>query len=191
MYSIYRQFVAVHGGGGGGRGGGVELGCRPYSTGVLHSVSDQIQYLQNCFTTPNKMTSKDAIKGFVSLKFRGTQSLSTIAQNCWSPSLAIAKTMHPSLLHASALLFFTALWFYLTKKSLPNFICIFLPSKLCSFGISVTCIFLYFMLRCVGKEGVWRCRFKLDFFKKSFKYCTFIYFKNAVQEQSVQYYSDS
>jgi hypothetical protein len=27
---------------------------RPYSAGVLHSVSDQIQNLQNCFTTPNK-----------------------------------------------------------------------------------------------------------------------------------------
>jgi hypothetical protein len=35
-------------------GGGVELYCRPYSAGVLHSVSDQIPNLQNCFTTPNK-----------------------------------------------------------------------------------------------------------------------------------------
>ncbi len=35
-------------------GGGVELCCRPYSAGVLHSVSDQILNLQNCFTTPNK-----------------------------------------------------------------------------------------------------------------------------------------
>ncbi len=34
--------------------GGVELCCRPYSAGVLHSVSDQIQNLQNCFTAPNK-----------------------------------------------------------------------------------------------------------------------------------------
>jgi hypothetical protein len=31
-----------------GGGGGVELCCRPYS------VSDQVQNLQNCFTTPNK-----------------------------------------------------------------------------------------------------------------------------------------
>jgi hypothetical protein len=31
-----------------------ELCCRPYSAGVLHSVSYQIQNLQNCFTTPNK-----------------------------------------------------------------------------------------------------------------------------------------
>jgi hypothetical protein len=36
-----------------GGGGGVELCCRPYS-GVLHSVSGQVQNLQNCFTTPNK-----------------------------------------------------------------------------------------------------------------------------------------
>jgi hypothetical protein len=43
--------------------------CGPYSAGVLHSVSDQIQNLQNCFTTPNKMTSEDDIKGLVSLKF--------------------------------------------------------------------------------------------------------------------------
>jgi hypothetical protein len=64
MYSIYRQCVTV----GGGGVGGVEMYCGPYSTGVLHSVSDQIQNLQNCFTTPNKMTSKDDIKGLVSLK---------------------------------------------------------------------------------------------------------------------------
>jgi hypothetical protein len=31
---------------------------RPYSAGVLHSVSDQIQNLQNCFTTPNKNDQK-------------------------------------------------------------------------------------------------------------------------------------
>jgi hypothetical protein len=49
--------------------GGVEMYCGPYSAGVLHSVSDQIQTLQNCFTTPNKMTSKDDMKGLVSLKF--------------------------------------------------------------------------------------------------------------------------
>jgi hypothetical protein len=42
--------------------GGVKMYCGPYSAGVLHSVSDQIQNLQNCFTTPNKMTSKDDIK---------------------------------------------------------------------------------------------------------------------------------
>jgi hypothetical protein len=38
-------------------------------SGVLHSVSDQIQNLPNCFTTPTKMTSEDDIKGLVSLKF--------------------------------------------------------------------------------------------------------------------------
>jgi hypothetical protein len=47
MYSIYRQCVTVG-------GGGVEMYCGPYSAGVLHSVSDQIQNLQNCITTPNK-----------------------------------------------------------------------------------------------------------------------------------------
>ncbi len=50
-------------------GGGGELCCRPYSAGILHSVSDQIQNLPNSFTTPNKMTSEDDIKGLVSLKF--------------------------------------------------------------------------------------------------------------------------
>jgi hypothetical protein len=39
--------------------------CGPYSAGVLHSVSDQIQNLQNCFTTTNK-NDKDDIKGLVS-----------------------------------------------------------------------------------------------------------------------------
>ncbi len=37
-----------------GLGGGVELCWRPYSAGVYHSVSDQIQNLRNCYTTPNK-----------------------------------------------------------------------------------------------------------------------------------------
>jgi hypothetical protein len=38
-------------------GGGVlkcTVECGPCSAGVLHYVSDQIQDLQNCFTTPNK-----------------------------------------------------------------------------------------------------------------------------------------
>jgi hypothetical protein len=47
MYSIYRQCVTVG-------GGGVEMYCGPYSAGVLRSVSDQIQNLQNCYMTPNK-----------------------------------------------------------------------------------------------------------------------------------------
>ncbi len=54
QYSICRQCVSVEGGGGRGGGGGVELHFRPYSAGVLQSVSHQIQNLQNCFTTPNK-----------------------------------------------------------------------------------------------------------------------------------------
>jgi hypothetical protein len=43
--------------------------CRPYSAGILHSVSDQMQNLPNYFTTPSKMTSENDIKGLVSLKF--------------------------------------------------------------------------------------------------------------------------
>jgi hypothetical protein len=53
----------------GGRGGGWIVLCRPYSAGILHSVSDQMQNLPNYFTTPNKMTSENDIKGLVSLKF--------------------------------------------------------------------------------------------------------------------------
>jgi hypothetical protein len=49
MYSLYRQCVTC-----GGVVGGVEMYCGPYSAGVLHWVSDQIQNLQNYFTTPNK-----------------------------------------------------------------------------------------------------------------------------------------
>ncbi len=54
---------------GGGEGGGWIVLCRPYSAGILHSVSDQMQNLPNYFTTPNKMTSENDIKGLVSLKF--------------------------------------------------------------------------------------------------------------------------
>ena len=43
-YTVYTDSVWLWGGG----VGGVELCCRPYSAGVLHSVSDQIQNLQNC-----------------------------------------------------------------------------------------------------------------------------------------------
>jgi hypothetical protein len=53
MYSIYRVQTMCDCG-----GGGVEMYCGPYSAGVLHSVSDQIRNLQNCFTAPNKMTSR-------------------------------------------------------------------------------------------------------------------------------------
>ncbi len=35
--------------------------CRPYSAGILHSVSDQMQNLPNYFTTPKKMTSENDI----------------------------------------------------------------------------------------------------------------------------------
>ncbi len=48
-YTVYTDSVWVWGG-----VGGVEMYCGPYSAGVLHSVSDQIQNLRNCFTTPNK-----------------------------------------------------------------------------------------------------------------------------------------
>ncbi len=65
MYSIYRADNMWLFGGGGGVF--VEMYCGPYPAGVLHSVSDQIQNLQNCFTTPSKMTSEDDIEGLVSL----------------------------------------------------------------------------------------------------------------------------
>ncbi len=50
--TVYTDSVCLGGGGGGG-----EICFRPYTAGILHSVSDQIQNLPNCFTTPNKMTS--------------------------------------------------------------------------------------------------------------------------------------
>jgi hypothetical protein len=47
---VYRDGVCL----GGGGGGGVELSWRPYSAGIWHSVSDQIQNLQNCYTNPKQ-----------------------------------------------------------------------------------------------------------------------------------------
>ncbi len=46
----YIQTVCVWG----GEEGGDELCCRPYSARILHSVSDQIQNLPYCFTTPKQ-----------------------------------------------------------------------------------------------------------------------------------------
>ncbi len=42
-----------------GEGGVLKCTVDPYSAGILHSVSHQIRNLQNCFITPNKMTSED------------------------------------------------------------------------------------------------------------------------------------
>jgi len=54
-YTVYTEYTGVQtvwtvGEG----GGGVGLCCRPYSAGEKHSVSDQIQNLPNCYTTPKK-----------------------------------------------------------------------------------------------------------------------------------------
>jgi hypothetical protein len=46
MYGVYRQCVTDCG------GGGVEMYCGPYSTGVLHSVSNQVR-LSEKNTTPS------------------------------------------------------------------------------------------------------------------------------------------
>jgi hypothetical protein len=59
LYSIYRHCVWLEGG-----GGDVELCCRPYSAEVLHSVSGQIQNLQNCYTTPSKWPGKTTLRGW-------------------------------------------------------------------------------------------------------------------------------
>ncbi len=50
LCTVYTDSVWLWGGG----VGGVKMYCGPYSAGVLHSVSDQIQNLQNCLTTPYK-----------------------------------------------------------------------------------------------------------------------------------------
>jgi hypothetical protein len=63
-YTVYTDSVCLWGGGGGGVNCAVD-----HIRQEFYSVSDQIQNLQNCFTTPNKMTSEDDIKGLVSLKF--------------------------------------------------------------------------------------------------------------------------
>ncbi len=78
----YIQTVYVWGGGGGW------MCWRPYSAGILHSVSDRIQNLPNCFTTPNKMTSENDIKGLVSLKF--LRPCSTLS---WTSSHLCAVTL--------------------------------------------------------------------------------------------------
>jgi hypothetical protein len=51
----------------GGGGEGLKCTVDHILQEFLHSVSDQIRNLQNCFTAPNKMTSEDDIKGLVSL----------------------------------------------------------------------------------------------------------------------------
>jgi hypothetical protein len=48
------QYIQTVCGCGGWGVGGVEVYCGPYFAGISHSVSDQIQNLQHCFTTPNE-----------------------------------------------------------------------------------------------------------------------------------------
>jgi hypothetical protein len=55
--SVVNPSVAVA-----GWGWGIELCCRPYSAGFKHSVSDQNQNLQNCYTTPNKNVHGESAK---------------------------------------------------------------------------------------------------------------------------------
>ncbi len=62
---LFIQTVSVRG----GEGEGWIVLCRPYSAGILHTVSDQMQSLPNYFTTPNKVTRENDIKWLVSLKF--------------------------------------------------------------------------------------------------------------------------
>jgi hypothetical protein len=57
--------------------------CGPYSAGVLHSVSDQIQNLQNCFTTPNENDQKRRHYGIG--VFKVPSSMHT-TQNRWLDS---------------------------------------------------------------------------------------------------------
>jgi hypothetical protein len=59
LYEQYVQYVTV-----GGWWGGVELCCRPYSAGILYSVSDQIWNLQNCFTIPKKLPVKTTLRNW-------------------------------------------------------------------------------------------------------------------------------
>ncbi len=79
----FMQTVCVWGGG--GRGGGWIVLYRPCFTGILHSVSNQMQNLLNYSTTPNKMTNENDIKGLVSLKFlrpwSHSQPIGTAAQS--------------------------------------------------------------------------------------------------------------
>jgi hypothetical protein len=53
QYIVYRHCVSV------GGGWGVLKCTVDHILQEFYTVFDQIQNLQNCFTTPNKMTSKD------------------------------------------------------------------------------------------------------------------------------------
>jgi hypothetical protein len=64
MYSIYRQCVT-----GGGGMGGVEMYCGPYSAGVYTLLLTRFRTYKIASPPQTKITSKDDIKGLVSLKF--------------------------------------------------------------------------------------------------------------------------
>ncbi len=64
MYSIYRQCVTV-----GGGWGGVEMYCGQYSAGVYTLFLTRFRTYKIASPPLTKMTSKDDIKGLVSLKF--------------------------------------------------------------------------------------------------------------------------
>jgi hypothetical protein len=61
---VYTVSVCDWGGGGWGDGGMLNCPVGHMSAGVLHSVSGQIQNLQNCYTTPNKWPVKPTLMGW-------------------------------------------------------------------------------------------------------------------------------
>ncbi len=75
MYSLYRQCVS--------EGGGGELCCVGHILQEFYTLF-LTRYLPNCFTTPNKMTSEDDIKGLVSLKFLRPWAIWIYTQLKWA-----------------------------------------------------------------------------------------------------------
>jgi hypothetical protein len=76
--------VAVHGGVVVVGGRGVELCCRPYSAGVLHSVSDRIQNLQYCEEDYSFVGERTPIYQYLSLCI----SLLSDARGSWDGSFS-------------------------------------------------------------------------------------------------------
>ncbi len=98
---------------------GVELCCRPYSAGIFLTLSDQIQNLQNCHTTPNNNDQERRHLGIGVFKVPSSMAgpLSYVLLESPFASVSTVSRGHPSLVSLVTLLHSYLLHVRTTEKT--------------------------------------------------------------------------